>query len=107
VSRRVLQFIFLIWLCSYLAGPLVQTIDFWDTPQDDVNDIASSLCGTLIWAACAATLAILAWRELRKCRSYVVSRNLVRPQVQFCKAFLNLSFKGTGLNLVGSPPLRI
>ena|SRR5215469_16148306 len=107
MSRRVSQSLFLIWLCLYLAGPLVQTVDFWDTPQDEMTDVASSLCGTLIWMACAASLARFALQQLRKCWGRIVGREFVQPLLQWSEMPLNPSFNEGGFTPIESPPLRI
>jgi hypothetical protein len=103
----VLQIAFLAWLGCYLAGPLFQTFDVWDTPQEEMGDVASSLCGSLIWAGCAVSLAIFALRQLLKsCRSSI-GQNLVDPLLQPSEILLDPSSNGSGFKLVGSPPLRI
>ena len=103
----VLQILFLLWLGCYLAGPLVQAFDVWDTPQEEMGDVASSLCGSLIWAACAVSLAIFALRQLlTSCRSSV-RQNFVDPLLQLTETLFEPSFNPNGFDLVGSPPLRI
>jgi hypothetical protein len=107
MRRTVLQIAFLIWLGSYLAGPLFQTFDVWDTPQEEMGDVASSQCGSLIWAGCAVGLAIFALRQLLKsCRSSI-RQNLVDPLLQPSEILFDPSSNGSGFKLVGSPPLRI
>src|SRR5439155_5304472 len=64
MSRQFLRGLFLLCLCCYLAGPLFETFDFWDTPQEEMADIASSATGVLIWAAAGVCLAILLIRQL-------------------------------------------
>ena len=68
MSRRFLRVIFLIWLCCYLAGPLFETFDFWDTPQEEMGDIASSACGALIWAAAGLCVAVFVFQQF--CKSF-------------------------------------
>jgi hypothetical protein len=107
MSRILLQTLFLLWLGCYLAGPLVQTFDVWDTPQEEMGDIASSLCGSLIWAACAVSLAIFALRQLLKsCRSSI-RQNFADLLLQFSETLFDPSFNTSGFNLAASPPLRI
>src|SRR5262249_14353983 len=60
------QILFLIWLICYLAGPLVETFDYWDSPQEEMTDIATSACGALIWLAAGICAAILLLREFCK-----------------------------------------
>ncbi len=33
---------FLLWLGWYLSGPLFETLDYWDAPQEEVRDIMPS-----------------------------------------------------------------
>jgi hypothetical protein len=67
MSGRSLRVLFLIWLCWYLTGPLFETFDFWDTPQEEMADIASSTAGVLIWAAAAVCVGIWLSRHLCRC----------------------------------------
>src|SRR5262249_44686383 len=66
MSRRSLQILFLTWLCWYLAGPLFETFDSWDTPQEELADIASSESGSLVWAAAGICIAVLLFQHLCK-----------------------------------------
>src|SRR5262245_63914829 len=88
MSGRSLRVLFLIWLCWYLAGPLFETFDFWDTPQEELLDIASSTSGALIWAAAEVCLAVLLLRQLCK-----YSRGLARIGTN---APLRLNFNSPG-----------
>ena len=107
MSRAVLQILFLTWLGCYVAGPLFQTFDVWDTPLEEMGDVASSQCGSLIWAGCAVSLAIFALRHLLKsCRSSI-RQDLADPLLQPSEILLDPSFNGSGFKLAGSPPLRI
>ena len=66
MSRQFLRVVFLIWLCCYLAGPVFETFDFWDTPQEEMGDIASSACGVLIWAAAGLCVAVFVFQRFCK-----------------------------------------
>src|SRR5262245_46174851 len=66
---RSLRIVFVIWLICYLAGPLVETFDDWDTPQEEMTDIATSAGGVLIWAAAGVCAAVALLRQFSKhCR---------------------------------------
>ncbi len=67
MSRQFLRVVFLIWLCWYLAGPLFETFDFWDTPQEEMGDIASSESGVLIWAAAGLCVAVFVFQQFCRC----------------------------------------
>jgi hypothetical protein len=107
MGRRVLQAVFLIWLCSYLAGPLVQTVDVWDTPQEEMVDMASSLCGMLIWAACGVGLAIFALRRLTECCGDLLQQYFELPLLLPSALPVSRSSAPGEFVFVGSPPLRI
>src|SRR3989442_2627338 len=66
MSARFLRVLFLIWVSSSLAGPLFETFDFWDTPQEEMGDIASSACGVLIWAAAGLCVALFVFQQFCK-----------------------------------------
>jgi len=67
MSRQCLRVVFLIWLCCYLAGPVFETFDFWETPQEEMGDIASSACGVLIWAAAGLCVAVFVFQQFCNC----------------------------------------
>ena len=106
MSAQFVRIVFLIWLGWYLTGPVVETFDFWDTPQEEMADIASSIDGALVWAAAAICLAILVSRELCRCCSYLTEaglldlRSLILFQLEDCSAT-------EPSILTGSTPLRI
>ena len=77
MSREFGRIVFAIWLCWYLTGPLAETFDFWDTPQEEMGDIASSIDGALVWAAAAICVAILVSRQFRNCCSYLAEVRLL------------------------------
>ena len=69
----------------------METFDFWDTPQEEMGDIASSVDGALVWAAAAICLAILVSRQFCKCCSYLTEAGLLdlvslilAPLASFC-----------------------
>src|SRR5437764_1277932 len=66
MSRELLRGLFWIWLCCYLAGPLFETFDCWDAPQEEMGDIASSACGALIWAAAGLSVPIFVFQQFCK-----------------------------------------
>ena len=77
MSREFVRIVFAIWLCWYLTGPLAETFDFWDTPQEEMGDVASSVDGALVWAAAAICFAILVSRRFRNCCSYLAEVRLL------------------------------
>src|SRR5258706_2015965 len=81
MSQQFRRALFLIWLFCYLAGPLFETFDFWDMPQEEMSDIASSACGALIWAAAGLCITVFAFRQFCKCfsRLAVLRTNALSP----------------------------
>ena len=66
VTRRALRILILLWLGWYLSGPLCETIDFWDTPPEEMRDVMRSAGGaaTLVAAIfCFGMLLFRKWRE--------------------------------------------
>src|SRR5262245_59212200 len=107
MSAHFFRILFLIWLGWYITGPLAETFDFWDTPQEEMSDLASSLDGALVWAAAAICLAILVSREFCKCCSYLAEAGLLDVLSQIVVPLVELSATEPGSILVGSTPLRI
>ena len=66
MTRRALRILILLWLGWYLSGPLCETIDFWDTPPEEMRDVMRSAGGaaTLVAAIfCFGMLLFRKWRE--------------------------------------------
>jgi hypothetical protein len=61
MERRALRIFVLLWLGWYLSGPMAQMVDFWDTPPQEMNDIARSTCGmvALVGTGLAVTLGLI------------------------------------------------
>jgi hypothetical protein len=61
MKRRVLRIFVLLWLGWYFSGPMAQMVDFWDTPPQEMNDIARSAGGVvaLVGTALAVTLGLI------------------------------------------------
>jgi len=66
VKRRALRIVVLLWLGWYISGPLCETIDFWDTPQEEMRDVMRSAGGAATLVAgifCFGILLFRKWRE--------------------------------------------
>ncbi len=108
MSREFVRIVFAIWLCWYLTGPLAETFDFWDTPQEEMGDIASSVDGALVWAAAAICVAILLSRQFRNCCTYLAEvRLLDLPPSPMFTLPVDLSLPEGGPIFLESPQLRI
>ena len=105
-DSRSLRIVFVIWLLCYLAGPLVETFDDWDTPLEEMTDIATSAGGVLIWAAAGVCAAIALLREFCKhCReSAILSLKAPLLLLRFDLAFAPVSLP---VPLFDASPLRL
>ncbi len=107
MSAHFFRIVFVIWLGWYLTGPLAETFDFWDTPQEEMTDLASSVDGALVWAAAAICLAILVSRQFCKCCSYLAEAGLLDLLFLIFVPLVDLSATERVSILPGSTPLRI
>ena len=62
---RLLRMMVLLWLGWYVSGPLEETFDFWDSPQEEMADVARS-AGELV--ALLGVAVAVSVRQLRKLR---------------------------------------
>ncbi len=66
MKRRMLRILVLLWLGWYISGPLCETIDFWDTPHEEMRDVMRSAGGAATLVAgifCFGILLFRKWRE--------------------------------------------
>ena len=66
MRRRAAKLLVLLWLGWYLSGPLAQFVDSWDSPQEEIGDIARSAGGgvTLLGGVICFGIALFRrWRE--------------------------------------------
>ncbi len=69
VKGRGIKLLFLFWLAWYGSGPLLETIDYWDSPREEINDVIRSAGGTVTLIATAVGFGIALLRRLReRCR---------------------------------------
>jgi hypothetical protein len=58
--------IVLLWIGWYMSGPLAETIDHWDGPDQEIHDILFNAGGGVTLLACAFSLVILQAKKLRE-----------------------------------------
>lgn len=75
MKRRVLRILVLLWLGWYISGPLCETIDFWDTPREEMHDVMNSAGGAATLVAGIFCFGILLFRKWRE-RSSLLARTL-------------------------------
>jgi hypothetical protein len=77
VKKRCLTFAVLLWLGWYIAGPVAETFDFWDTPRQEFHDITRNAGGGIALVAAVFALGIAAarkWRDVRAPLGKVIRR---------------------------------
>src|SRR5215470_8948579 len=81
VKRHALRIVVLLWLGWYTSGPLCETIDFWDTPQEEMRDVMCSAGGAATLVAgifCLGILLFRKWRERCSLQARVLRGRLLR-----------------------------
>ncbi len=79
----------LLWLGWYLSGPAAATIDFWDTPREEMRDLVRNAGGLPILGVLALCVGIALIRKLQKCFSHAAK---VISQFLHARAFEQLPF---------------
>jgi|GEM_PF-1184908 len=65
MRRRGVRLLFLLWLGWYLSGPLFETIDRWDSPREEISDVARSAGGATTLLAVLVSFGIALFRRLQ------------------------------------------
>ena len=55
---RFVRLLILLWLAWYLPGPICEVVDFWDSPAEEMQDVAFHGGGALSLAAAAFGVAL-------------------------------------------------
>jgi hypothetical protein len=63
MKHRAAKFFVLLWLGWYLSGPISETIDFWDTPKEEMRDVLRNAGGTVVLVAAAICIGIALLRK--------------------------------------------
>jgi hypothetical protein len=66
MKRRVLRILVLLWLGWYVSGPAAEMVDFWDTPPQELHDIARSAGGMVALIGTALAIVLSQIRKLRE-----------------------------------------
>jgi len=105
MNRRVLRFLFVLWLCWYLSGPLFEAIDFWDTTQQEMGDIEwYSVVLTLL--AVGLCVGMFLFRQFCACCSYLARSALGELSPLSFKPVIQ-SPAGEQRLILATSPLRI
>jgi hypothetical protein len=90
MKRRGMRLLVLLWLGWYLSEPLFATVDSWDSPQEEMSDIARNAGGAVTLIAAVVCFGIALLRKLRERWKYVAP-TLRRPVLPLtCRAFISL-----------------
>jgi hypothetical protein len=81
-------------------------IDRWDTPREEMSDVAASLGGAVVWIAIAAGVGLFAIREFAKRYSALAEVFLTKQPELSANTFLTQSLFPTVL-ILDTSPLRI
>ena len=108
--KTVLQkVLILLWLSWYFSGPIVETIDTWESPQNEMQDVIFNAAGALTLIA----LAVLCRRSLHQVIRYLALTFLLasyQMQLSLSSVFRARHISSIALQLGLSslpPPLRI
>lgn len=66
LKQRAIKFVLLLWLGWYLSGPVAETIDFWDSPTEEMHDVLRNAGGTAVLVAAAVCIGIVLLRRSRE-----------------------------------------
>jgi hypothetical protein len=107
MKKFVLKGLIFLWLGWYLSGPIVETIDTWESPQNEMQDVIFNAGGALTLIA----LAVLCRRSLHQVVRYLVLtflRASYRMQLPLSSVSERDIIHPLRLDLSSlSPPLRI
>lgn len=70
MKRRRIRLLALLWLGLYLWGPLDPTVDFWDSPQEEISDTIRSAGGAVTLVAAGFCIGLALFRKLLKSCSF-------------------------------------
>lgn len=79
MRRRAIHVFFLLWLGWYVSGPLFETIDCWDSPREEISDVARSAGGAGTLIAVLVSFGIALFRRLRERGSCLAVRRGEAP----------------------------
>ena len=103
MTRRTLKILVLVWLGWYLSGPVVETIDFWDPPTEEIRDVLRNAAGTVVLVAAAVSIGIALLRKRREGLGYL--RQAFRPH--FVTFMTPVCLPLTAPTATHSPPLPL
>lgn len=106
MTQRSIKVLGMLWLCWYLAGPLSEIVDTWDTPREEMHDIFLYAGGSVTLAAAGWFASVLA-RRLRRRWSQIARAVHGRFRPALFETPMPFRFAARDPQLSASPPLRI
>ncbi len=61
-----IKLLFLLWLGWYLSGPIAETIDSWDPPQEEIRDVMRNAGSVATLFMAVVCVGIALFRKLRQ-----------------------------------------
>lgn len=80
MKRRAARILVLLWFGWYLTGPLCETIDFWDTPREEMHDVMFHAGGGVTLLAAVLCFGMVVFRKLRERCSNIARAMRLRIQ---------------------------
>lgn len=105
MERRAVRILLLLWLGWYLSGPVAEMVDVWDTPPQEMHDIARGAGGMVALIGTTLAIALSQIREVRKRLRQKVNARL-RPIAVVVEKVLPATASSPIL-LTHSPPIQI
>jgi hypothetical protein len=107
MRKRALKILVFLLLGWHLSGPLFESVDVWDSPQEEIKDITRSAGGYVTLVAAVVCFGILFLQRLRdRCRS--VATTVFRCALLNASCRLTFSLLEAPLATPSPPlPLRI
>jgi hypothetical protein len=66
MKPRAIKVLFLLWLGWYLSGPIAETVDSWDPPQEEIRDVMRNAAGVATLFVVVISVGIAVFRKLRQ-----------------------------------------
>ncbi len=73
MKPRAIRVLLLLWLGWYLSGPIAETVDFWDSPKEEIRDVMRNAGGAATLFVAVIYVGIALFRKLHQ-RCALVAR---------------------------------
>lgn len=108
MRSRTVRVLVLLWLGWYLSGPVCEMVDSWDTPPEEIQDIAFHSGGVLGLVAAAFSVGVALARKVRTlCRALARPARTPRVTVTELRLPVRITFMLSPQGISPPAPLRI